>query len=559
MKLTLRAKYAIEFAKKHKSFEDYVGSRFWYAREEDGIDLDISGFSDEDLKNFHEFLLEKSTDPAINGALQKLSVYNKIRTDKENFMPSDLNSLSSVLKEYINLKSDRKWLFKMGNDNMRLPYLVTKIEYHPADYTGGHERPAYTEVSIKYMKLDAVQTNSIHFGNEDLKQKGSQKINRRNAPTILEEKGYVVGMPELCEAYDKELEVFLNYRDKLGEQFISTGVGYEEGKYGSSGSIALNTDGTSHKLVVDEPKSRKIEGDTYVDATFWEKKKKDSEATFRLPIHPYIRIFNLKTHRSYTTHTSQMVPYVYNPKLIDKLILDDDVKELVEVLGNGTREELGDIIDGKAGGIIVGCVGKSGLGKSLTAEIYSEFLQRPLYTVQCSQLGTDPDTLEKRLMEVLDRAKRWRAILLLDEADVYIRARGEDLVQNAIVGVFLRLIEYYSGIMFLTSNLLNLDDAIESRFSAKIIYKNPTHDQLAMIWADQMLNHGWEVDKELISNMIDEYPDLTGRDVRSVLKLGTLLARYRKTKIDYNILKHAGKFGKLSEHKLDLELIDESN
>ena len=288
--------------------------------------------------------------------------------------------------------------------------------------------------------------------------------------------------------------------------------------------------------------------DAFASAKFWE--KGESEATFRVPIHPYIRVFDLKTHSNYSTHTAQLSPYIYKPELIEKLILNDDVKELVTVLGNGTREQLGDIIAGKAEGIIVGCVGAPGLGKSLTAEIYAEFLKRPLYTVQCSQLGTDPDTLEKRLMEVLDRANRWGAILLLDEADVYIRARGNDLIQNAIVGVFLRVLEYYSGILFLTSNILNLDDAIESRFTAKIIYTNPTVDQLKLIWADQMENYGWDKKKykKLIDTVANDYPNLTGRDVRTTLKLATLLARYRKETISYEILEHAGKFGKLSDH-----------
>jgi predicted membrane protein len=48
--------------------------------------------------------------------------------------------------------------------------------------------------------------------------------------------------------------------------------------------------------------------------------------------------------------------------------------------------------------------------KTQTGEVYSEVVKRPLYAVQCSQLGTDEEELEKELREVLDRAARWKAI-----------------------------------------------------------------------------------------------------------------------------------------------------
>ena len=47
-------------------------------------------------------------------------------------------------------------------------------------------------------------------------------------------------------------------------------------------------------------------------------------------------------------------------------------------------------------------------------------MQRPLYSVQCSQLGLEPADLERELLKIFTRAARWNAILLLDEADVYI-------------------------------------------------------------------------------------------------------------------------------------------
>ena len=35
--------------------------------------------------------------------------------------------------------------------------------------------------------------------------------------------------------------------------------------------------------------------------------------------------------------------------------------------------------------------------------------------------------------------------MLIDEADVYIKRREDDMTMNAVVGVFLRVLEYFNG------------------------------------------------------------------------------------------------------------------
>jgi SpoVK/Ycf46/Vps4 family AAA+-type ATPase len=85
--------------------------------------------------------------------------------------------------------------------------------------------------------------------------------------------------------------------------------------------------------------------------------------------------------------------------------------------------------------------------------------------VTCGDMGTDPDTLEWRLQETFLRAANWKAILLLDEADVFIAKRDSyDLKRNALVSIFLRHLEYSEGLLFMTTNRREeLDPALESR------------------------------------------------------------------------------------------------
>lgn len=68
--------------------------------------------------------------------------------------------------------------------------------------------------------------------------------------------------------------------------------------------------------------------------------------------------------------------------------------------------------------------------------------------VGAGDLGTNPSALESALKNIFDLASAWRAIVLIDEADVFLERRDvRDLNRNAMVAVFLRHLEYV-GILF---------------------------------------------------------------------------------------------------------------
>ncbi len=66
--------------------------------------------------------------------------------------------------------------------------------------------------------------------------------------------------------------------------------------------------------------------------------------------------------------------------------------------------------------------------------------------ISTGELGVQPDILEERLSLIFRLAHRWRAVLLLDEADVYLERRAtQDVLHNTLVSVFLRSLEYYKA------------------------------------------------------------------------------------------------------------------
>jgi SpoVK/Ycf46/Vps4 family AAA+-type ATPase len=108
--------------------------------------------------------------------------------------------------------------------------------------------------------------------------------------------------------------------------------------------------------------------------------------------------------------------------------------------------------------------GNPGCGKTLTAEAVSEVTKRPLYPVSAGELGTEPEKVDQQLTSILEISHKWSAILLLDEADVFLQERdAKDVARNALVSIFLRQLEYYQGILILTTNrIANCDPAFES-------------------------------------------------------------------------------------------------
>jgi hypothetical protein len=80
--------------------------------------------------------------------------------------------------------------------------------------------------------------------------------------------------------------------------------------------------------------------------------------------------------------------------------------------------------------------------------------------ISAGDLSAQAEELEVQLTHTFYVASNWKAVLLLDEADVYLqRQDGLQLEHNRLVATFLRMLEYYPSIFFLTTNMLQDFDA----------------------------------------------------------------------------------------------------
>jgi len=173
----------------------------------------------------------------------------------------------------------------------------------------------------------------------------------------------------------------------------------------------------------------------------------------------------------------------YDDRLFRQLVLPSEHKQrLMSMADRALNPELQRSIYEKLGlssfcqkgrGAICLLYGAPGTGKTMTAEAIADKLKRPLIRVQVGD-AFDPDTISRILGEAFRRAERYNAVLLIDEADIFIRRRGQHPQLDGVVAGFLRALEYYKGLLFLTTNLVgDIDQAVFSRAHVVLGYESP--------------------------------------------------------------------------------------
>lgn len=110
--------------------------------------------------------------------------------------------------------------------------------------------------------------------------------------------------------------------------------------------------------------------------------------------------------------------------------------------------------------------------------------RRPLFYLQAEDLGVSASTLGANLKRIFEMATDWDAVVLLDEADVFMAERyPNDIARNELVSIFLRELEYTRAIVFLTTNMYqNVDSAFRSRLSLHLLFHPLTTNSRLTIW-----------------------------------------------------------------------------
>lgn len=241
---------------------------------------------------------------------------------------------------------------------------------------------------------------------------------------------------------------------------------------------------------------------------------------------PLLKGFALKNKLWLEFYVDDITPLIWNDDAYGHLVYQEEQKDLVlTFVENHQRLKTGvdDVIQGKGQGLIFLLSGPPGTGKTLTAEAVADKSRRPLYYLQAEDLGINAAQLGKNIKKVFEMATEWDAVILLDEADVFMAERDPgDIARNELVSIFLRELEYFRGIIFLTTNLFStIDSAFRSRVNIHLVFQSLPASSRLLLW-QKFLSRlpGDEVQAKVNKKDLNELAkwELNGREIKNAIK-----------------------------------------
>ncbi|KAF1954914.1 P-loop containing nucleoside triphosphate hydrolase protein [Byssothecium circinans] len=244
---------------------------------------------------------------------------------------------------------------------------------------------------------------------------------------------------------------------------------------------------------------------------------------------PLLRGYSLKTKDWLNFFVNSVKGIEWQKNAFDRLVLPKNQKELILGFTESQRkyrDTFDDVIEGKGRGMIILLCGPPGVGKTLTAESVAEEMKVPLFMMSAGDLGLDPSKVEAKLQDILEMCTRWHSVLLLDEADVFLEQRSlHELERNKLVSIFLRVLEYFEGTMFLTTNRVStFDPAFQSRIHISLDYQELSIKSRRTVWKNFLDTSSQEhtVTKEQLDEL--SRMNVNGRQIKNILKIARLLA-----------------------------------
>jgi hypothetical protein len=523
-------------------------------------ELAFSQLQDEEVTFLRELYAAGDADQRARAA-QIHTLQDAMNDGGERYDGDDIEPLVPAIARYLAKDAIRGWMFSAAITGKPMAWVVTRIDYTPAS----GEESGRVLIELKANTKGRLASVTVIILPRDLAN--------RTVAQIFAAKGYLKETAELIRSYDETAESYFDWRARYGAQFSAQGVAYyaenptathRDTDWSRKDVVVLSSGGGSARLVNDEGilNERVLGLDTTGDILSLYMRRAAKSLRFKsedeverlqaempkgvftqLPVHFYILMFHLELHHYLWVHVNDVQPYAYQPELKDKLILPGEQTDLIDILTAEMDVLMDDIIAGKSGGTTVLCAGPAGVGKTLTAEVYAEIIRRPLYRVHSGQLGLNVAAMEVALKDVLTRAQRWGAVMLIDEADVYIRRRDDNIATNAVVGVFLRVLEYFNGLLFLTTNRVDdIDEAIISRCIALIKYRPPEADARRRIWRVMTDQFQLAVDDAQIERLSALFPGASGRDIKGLAKLVAKYCHQKQLPPDLDAFKRCSVF-----------------
>lgn len=230
----------------------------------------------------------------------------------------------------------------------------------------------------------------------------------------------------------------------------------------------------------------------------------------------------------------------------EALVLPANTKKELDYLMQRckNRESLGEelgitIRAGYKMGVKALLVGPSGTGKTLVASWIATRLGLPLFRVDlASVVSKYIGETEKNLATLLAKAEQSEVVLLFDEADSLFGKRTDikdsnDRHANSQTNYLLQRIEFYKGIVLLTSNSRGrFDSAFTRRLDKVIEFALPAPEQRRALWQAHLGSKQMISMKQL--NQLAVGSDLAGGYIRNAVLSAAVQAKATSRQISFD-------------------------
>ncbi len=453
----------------------------------------------EENKDLLEFLQDNF--PLTNAQKNKI---NSIFLNREKLVEFTADNPSSFYRALSVMNGSEEPVLELKINNKWYPVMATISKFK--SYSGGWlvDLNAYGAIgALNYAKR-------VLLGDWTFEDNAGTKT-KKSINDVLKSQSLRLTTPEAILATKKSASRLTEFNTHENKVFDATGIGlhYNE-SWGFWSDINIGWKDAPASVIIEPNLENRYAG-------------REREEGWKLP---FVRVFSLK-HKGYVyADVDDLVPHIFHRDGINKIILPGKMMTAITSIFNAKQDNIfGDLFHGRHGGIVVLANGPSGVGKTLTAEVFAEYQERPLYTMEMGEIGTNLASVEANLNKIFARAKKWNAVLLFDEADIFLSERvASDLERSAIVGIFLRLLDYYEGTFFLTTNRgEGIDKAFKSRVTLYLDYPELSNEIRLKIWQSMLkaanlspvvTNVSWE---EVVAVR------LNGRQIRNQVRLLKLM------------------------------------
>jgi hypothetical protein len=507
--------------------------------------IELLDLTDADLQDIHQAALSVKD----NRTARAVDAIVRARQGDFSKPVPNIKAFAPMLRAFLAHDVVDGWLFVEAKDGQCYPELITAVRY-VEEYPRNRQEPEVSVIidTLCYGLTHNERKNTRTLGMDHNQHRFSpQQVANRRLPDILAASHLFKETPARKATYLQEQARHAEVTDgrAFAQQFRFTGIPY---RLEAADAYWRSTETlTARRVIHDLPEE---DLGTYVpDAESELFEHDDGPGVGAVPRHALVRTFDLRTHEWMWVHANSLTPYIYNKSLRHKLVLPESHRDLLDVLTTDLEAFVEDIIEGKSAGNIVLCKGIPGVGKTLTAEVYAELIEKPLYSIHAGNLGTDAETIQERLAAIFKLSQRWGCVLLLDEADVFVVQRGDNIVQNAIVAEFLRVLEYFSGLLFMTTNRpFDIDDAIISRCAAIIHYGRPSSSEAAAVWQVMATQFQTPMADTLVADLVQQFPTIAHRDIKMLFRLALRVSRSRQMPLSLDIFRQCAMFRAIPAH-----------